>query len=155
MPVIQIHRAKNRLKVRIIGSRERMAKKDYRRCLKTIPSPLRRISNRATWNPSSRLQHTICLGERENIPIIQLTDRVIDTRIDKILRAVVRELFCGPPQVVFGSKISFTTTAFAAIETPSATVMPPISLAPVPMNTLLPTIGERLLPPVAPRFTHS
>lgn len=76
MPVIQIQRAKNGLKVRIIGSRERMAKKDYRRCLKTIPSPLRRISNRATWNPSSGLQHTICLGKREDIPIIQIAGTV-------------------------------------------------------------------------------
>lgn len=59
------------------SARERECpKKDYRRCLKTIPSPLRRISNRATWNPSSRLQHTICLGKRENIPIIQITGTV-------------------------------------------------------------------------------
>ena len=53
-----------------------MTKKDYRRCLKTIPSPLRRTSNRATWNPSSRLQHTICLGKREDIPIIQIAGTV-------------------------------------------------------------------------------
>lgn len=75
MPVIQIHRAKNRLKVRIIGSRERMAKKIIEDVLRPSP-PLRRISNRATWNPSSRLQHTICLGKREDIPIIQIVGTV-------------------------------------------------------------------------------
>ena len=75
MPVIQIHRAKNRLKVRIIGSRERMAKKIIEDVLRPSP-PLRRISNRVTWNPSSRLQHTICLGKREDIPIIQIVGTV-------------------------------------------------------------------------------
>lgn len=88
MPVIQIHRAKNGLKVRIIGSRERMAKKYYRRRLETIPSPLRRISNRATWNPSSGLQHTICLGKREDIPIIQIAGTVDSKNAFAIKRAV-------------------------------------------------------------------
>lgn len=88
MPVIQIHRANNRLKVRIICSRKRMAKKDYRRCLETIPSPLRRISNRATWNPSSRLQHTICLSKRVDIPIIQIAGTIDSKNAFTIKRTV-------------------------------------------------------------------
>ena len=88
MPVIQIHRAKNGLKVRKIGSRERMSKKDYRRRLKTIPSPLQRISNRTAWNPSSRLQHTICLGKREDIPIIQIAGTVDSENTFIVKRAV-------------------------------------------------------------------
>lgn len=87
MPVIQIHRAKNRLKVRIIGSRERMAKKIIEDVLRPSP-PLRRISNRVTWNPSSRLQHTICLGKREDIPIIQIVGTVDSKNAFTIERAV-------------------------------------------------------------------
>lgn len=104
MPVIQIHRAKNRLKIRIIGSRKRMAKKDYRRCLKTIPSPLRRISNRATWNPSGRLQYTICLGKWEDIPIIQIAGTVDSKNAFTIKRAVDIDKI-GIPKPLFKSPI--------------------------------------------------
>lgn len=52
-----------------------MAKKIIEDVLRPSP-PLRRISNRVTWNPSSRLQHTICLGKREDIPIIQIVGTV-------------------------------------------------------------------------------
>lgn len=103
MPAIQIHRAKNGLKVGIIGPRKRMAKKDYRRYLKTIPSPLRRISNRAAWNPSSRLQHTICLDKREDIPIIQIAGTV-DSENTFIVKRAVDIDKSGIPKLLFSHR---------------------------------------------------